>query len=96
MKNNNLPNLQRSGSGWDEVHDTEKPPVKTDWEDVINSRSVKPKQKLSELSIADLIIMYDRFGRYRPIEQPLSDFQAEKNKILKEIKKRIDNIDWDN
>jgi hypothetical protein len=54
-----------------------------------NSGQYAPKQKLSELSIADLIAMHNSHTSIEAINSHVM-------KIYGEIRKRADNIDWDN
>lgn len=53
---------------------------------------VKPKQKLSELSIADLIALWNLSTRIIY----WGKLDENTKQVKEEINKRIDNIDWDN
>lgn len=99
MKNNYLPNLQRTdtvdGSGgrvfqsiWrGDPNDPRRP--------VGSYIPEKGKQKLSELSIADLTGLYNLHYHKQSFD-PIKSFGQNKTKICEELQKKLDNIDWDN
>lgn len=80
MKYNNLPNLQREGSDGAFFGRSNTP-----------NTVIKSKQKLSDLSIADLYSLRNTFIGYAD-EKGRAIYIA----ITKQLDLKIDNIDWDN